>query len=299
MGDWTGKSHSMPGSLLGAFAVLSLLSAGLAGNGSARAEGVATPSPTFWVDAQASTWITRGRNLFDLEGSVRVKMASAGLTVVRHEAEPHEFLLKAHYQETRGRQLTVDSYGTEITCTIEVSRVNQEPFLNLTVQAASEYPPTGVPPYLDALYRFETNPYFFLLGDLVKGGVVSGLDQTGSLIEGLTRLGRIREPQGEGRPDATAPAMVSGEILYVAAVIQNTIRELERLKEPRAIPALAELVRHDDRRIRLAAVRALGSLAAPAGRPALERAFREDRDEQIRRAAASALATLSPSSGSP
>lgn len=289
--------------VLRAFLAWALVSGVLPWSEDARAEGPATSSPTFWVDAHSSTWLIRGHNLFDLEASVRVKLASAGLTVVRHKTDPHEFLLKADYRETKGQQFSFDVYGTDIACTIRVARQGaqdtQEPALTLTIQASSGYPPTGVAPYLDALHRFETNPYFFLLGDLVKGEIASGLDRTASLVEGLKRLATVREPKGEGRSEFSSHTMLSSELLYTAAVTHNTIQELGRLKDSRAVPVLTELLRHDDRRIRLASVTALGAIASPEARPALERTVRDEKDPQIRQTAASVLAALPAFSGGP
>ncbi len=264
----------------------------------ARAEGSGTPSPVFWVDAQSSTWLTRGHNLYDLEASLRVKLKNAGFTVVRNGTEPHEYLLKADYRETKGQEFSFDSFGTHINCSIQVLQTSQQAILDLTIEASSG-PPTGVAPYLDALYRLETNPYFFLLGDLVRGRVVSGLDKTAALIKGLDRLTKIREPKGEGRSEMSGHAMVSSEILYLPVVIHNGVQELGRLKDPRAVPVLTELLRHDEGRVRMASVKALGAIASPEARPALERTARDDKDPKIRQTASSVLAALASSSGGP
>ncbi|MGH7167690.1 MAG: HEAT repeat domain-containing protein [Nitrospiraceae bacterium] len=242
---------------------------------------------TIYVDVAASTWMPRGRTLSDVGPSLRTKLASAGFTVVRNQTDRHELTLKVLYREAQGRQYRIDTYGTDITCVVQLEHAGIGPLLDLTIQESSTYPETGTPPYLEALEKFVVNPYFYLLGDLVKGRVTSGLDTTGALIEGLERLAEHEPVKSD--PLKGEYLMSSDEVMFYTSARENVIQELGRLKDLRAVPILTKLLRHSDPRVRLLSVRALRSIAAVASRSAIERVAQQDKDREVRRAAAAAL----------
>lgn len=245
---------------------------------------------TIYVDVVASTWMPRGRTLSDVGPSLRTKLASAGFTVVRNQTDRHELTLKVLYREEQGRQYRIDTYGTDITCVVQLEHAGIGPLLNLTIQESSTYPETGTPPYLEALEKFVVNPYFYLLGDLVREWVVSGLDTTGALIEGLKRLAEHEPVKSD--PLKGEYLMLSDEVMFYTSARENVIQELGRLKDPRAVALLTKLLRHSDPRVRLLSVRALRSISAVASRSAIECVAQQDKDREVRRAAAAALAGL-------
>ena len=249
---------------------------------------------TIYVDVAATTWMRRGRTLSDVGPSLRTKLAAAGFTVVRNQTDRHDLTLKVLYREEQGRQYRIDTYGTDITCAVQLEHAGIGPLLNLRIEESSTYPETGTPPYLEALEKFVANPYFYLLGDLVKGRVVSRSDTTGALIEGLQRLA-AHEPM-KSDPLKGEFLMSSDEVMFFASARENVIQELGRLKDPRAVPILTKLLGHSERRVRLLSVRALTSISAVDSRSAIERVARQDRDREVRQAAAAALAGLPPSS---
>jgi HEAT repeat protein len=70
-------------------------------------------------------------------------------------------------------------------------------------------------------------------------------------------------------------------------------RTLGRIGDPRAVPALIDLVQMDeDREVRAAAAYALGAIGDPRARTPLEFAARNDRRREVRQAAAQALAQI-------
>ncbi len=242
---------------------------------------------TIYVDVTASTWMRRGRTLSDVAPSLRTKLALAGFTVVRNQADRHDLTLKVLYREEQGRQYRIDTYGTDITCVVQLEHAGIGPLLDLTIQESSTYPETGTPPYLEALEKFIANPYFYLLGDLVKGRVVSRLDTTGALIEGLRRLAEHEPVKSD--PLKGEYLMLSDEVMFYTSARENVIQELGRLKDPRAVPLLTRLLGHSDPRVRLLSVRALRSLSAVESRSAIERVAQQDTDREVRQAAAAAL----------
>jgi hypothetical protein len=216
-----------------------------------------------YLDARSSTWRSRGRVSFPLVPSLRMKLESAGLTVVQNQADPHDLTLKVDYKEEKGQQFRVDLYGTDITCVVSLEHPELGALFHLAVQESSIYPESGSRPYLHAVENFETNPYFYFLGEFVRARIVSRVDTTGALIDALDRL-------PDQVPLINAHTLHPSETLYVTWVRENTVRELGRLRDPRALPVLMKLLGHANPRVRLLSVEALGELRSVGSRSAIE-----------------------------
>ena len=213
--------------------------------------------------------------------------------MVTTSSDPHDFILTIDYREEQGRQFSINSYGTDITCAIRLEDDNKEILLDLTVQESSGDQNLGTPPYIEAVSRFETNPYIYLLGDVVKGRTVMGLDTTGSLIKGLERLAAI---DTSGFDPLSAPHSLSdADSPYGTQALYNTIQEVGRLEDLRALPVLTQVLHHRDAHARLLSVQVLGRIGSSSSRPALEHVAEQDEDQAVREAARNMLASLSGS----
>jgi hypothetical protein len=190
-----------------------------------------------------------------------MKLESAGFAVVENRTDPHELTLKVEYREERGRQFRIDLYGTDITCAITLEHEQQGQLVQVTIRESPTYADRDTGPYIEVLHRFETNPYYYFLGDIVKGRVVSRLDVNGSLVRGLERLveteSRLTSADAEAasNPGNTLPA---SDVLLARQALDNAILEVGRLRDARAIPVLTKLLAHQDRQIRLSSVAAHG-----------------------------------------
>ena len=71
---------------------------------------------------------------------------------------------------------------------------------------------------------------------------------------------------------------------------ENTVEELGRLKDVRALDVLEQLLSHSDRRTRLRAVLAIGEFDAPSVESTMVRVARADVDAEVRDAASAVLA---------
>jgi hypothetical protein len=257
---------------------------------------------TVYVDVAFTTWMPRGKTLADVAPSLRTSLASAGFTVVRNSTDSRDLTLKVDYREERGKQYKFDMYGTDITCLIRLEHPELGSLLDMTIRESSANPESGTPPYLETLERFQTNPYFYFLGQFARASITSRLDRTGVLLQSLQQL----MDNEYRRSDLHAPdlgdgmlEMVHGETLYPQLVRENTIRELGRLKDPQAVPLLTTLLGHGNRQVRLLSVRALGAIQADEARPAIERVAQQDGDREVRQAAAAVLVGLAHSSPTP
>ncbi|MGH7205437.1 MAG: HEAT repeat domain-containing protein [Nitrospiraceae bacterium] len=251
---------------------------------------------TLYVDAKSSTWRSRGRVSFPVVPSLRMKLQSAGFAVVQNQTDPHDLILKVEYREERGKQFRIDLYGTDIAFVASLEHPTERELLRLTIRESSGLTESGNAPYVDVLHKFETNPYFYFLGEIIKGLVVSRRDTTGSLIESLQRLEEKKQPIfistiDDGLPSAWS-SIPTFETHYARLARENTIQELGRLQDSRAVPVLTTFLEHSDPSVRLASVRALESIREPKSWPALQRAAEQDLDHDVRAAAKAALATL-------
>lgn len=248
-----------------------------------------------YIDLTFSTWHPRGRTLSQIGPALKIKLTNAGFMVVPKASDPHDLTLKVRYREERGQQYKFDTYGTEITCEVKLEHASAGSLLDLTIRETSGAYDSGTPPYLEALERFDTNPYFYFLGEIVSSRTRSRSDVTEALIHSLQHMIQAETPKTEQLQDAHG--FLPGESLYPALVRENTIRELGRLRDDRAVPVLTALLGHASRQTRLASIEALTPLRDSAEvRSALERMATGDRDPEIRRAAASALSASTPAS---
>lgn len=249
-----------------------------------------------FLEAKSSTWMPRGRNLLDVGPLVRDKLSSRGFLLKTAQSDPPLHALRVDYQETRGHQYTLDSFGTNISCEIELTHPTLGTLLNLTVQESSGRQTFGTPPYVVALQKFQTNPYIYFLGDIVRGRAIEGLDLSQSLMKGFRRV--LQEKKGLVDPLLNPHSMEEAESSYALQAQAKTLTELGRLKNPGAVPFLREMLHHSDSKLRVLSVKALGALASPTAREALQEASKGHEDEQVRTEAAAILAKLLPFSSS-
>ena len=249
------------------------------------------PGASVWVEVTASTWMPRGRTLADIGPTIRSRLKAAGFTIVPQKSEPHDISVNVRYEERQGRQYRVDRYGTDIRCEIDVDGT-VGPVVHLTLVSSSGPANSGTAPYLEALEDFQTNPYYYFVGELIRARITGSASLAEVLIQGTqTLLAEYLEQeqidQGHG--------MTFGETVYPSLVLEKSVRELGRLKEVRAAELLTALLTRPDRRLRLASIEALRELPADVSRVTLERAAREDGDREVRAMAAAALVDLTSS----
>ena len=253
--------------------------------------------PVIYLDVQASTWRPRGRVSFGIVPSVRMKLASAGFAVTQAPESPHGLILTVDYREERGKQISLNLYGTEIICVILLDHPQQGRLLSVKIHESPAYAGLVTAPYVEVVEKFQANPYFYFLGDLIRGRTDAHLDTTGALIQALDRhVDRKRHPRAATPLDTLeSPAETFSDLdLHFAGLArENAVEELGRLKDSRAIELLKSLMFDSDPRTRLRAVLALGEFDAPALAPAIARVVQADSDPDVRDAAISVLARSS------
>lgn len=253
--------------------------------------------PVIYLDVQASTWRPRGRVSFGIVPLVKMKLTSAGFTVTRDPESPHDLILRVEYREDRGKPIAFNLYGTEITCHMVLEHPEQGQLISMSIQESPQYAELVTAPYVEVVEQFQANPYFYFLGDLIRGRIDAHLDTTGALIQAVERQFNRDEHPRIATPldtlESPAETFPDLDLHFSGWARENAIEELGRLKDPRAIDLLERLMFHSDWRIRLRAVLALGEFNAPSIAPAMTRVAQTDSDTGVRQAAATVLARYS------
>lgn len=250
-----------------------------------------------YLHVDASTWRSRGRISFGIAPTLRTKLASAGLAVTDDPDKPHDATLNVEYRERRGKPISVNLFGTDITCLVRLDDPQDEQSLFLVIHESPSYTDLVNAPYVEVVEKLQANPYFYFLGEIVRERIQTHIDATGALIRALDRqfdrelhpppvtpLDTLVSP-GETFPDL--------DVHFLAAAQRNTVEELGRLKDPRAIELLERLTLHANRLTRLHAVLALGQFDDPSIAPVMTRVVEADSDAAVRDAAAGMLAKRS------
>ena len=247
-------------------------------------------TPTLYVDAKASTWKPRGRLLYDIEGSVRVKLTAAGFDIVRTRSSPHAFTLSVDYQETRGIPLGVNDFGTVITGKFRLEDRQGDSLFELVLQETADSSNSGTPPYLDTLQNFQTNPYYYFLGNIVWGQVHGKRNVQTIFLEALEALARNHKRTDDSgqtlsRFSEPAHSLVSSHALFAATAIQRTIHEFLTSNNRQIIPVLFLLLDYPHANVRVSAINALGAFRELKSQLLLEELQRHDLDIGVRKAA--------------
>jgi hypothetical protein len=231
-----------------------------------------------------------------VKAAIRVRLIAAGLRVdMGSESQDRrdDAVLTVDYREERGQQVTLDIYGTEVTSQFILEHPERGRLLALTIRESPHYGRLSTLPYVDVIQQFETNPYFYFLGDIVLGAMV-GQEAASSLVAAVARYAdsHASRPSGTDQYPEAAETLPSFEPQYELQALARAIEEVARLKQRGSAPILTKLLTHPDWRVRLHAVRGIETLGAVESTPILSEIARHDSDGDVRQAAQHALAQL-------
>jgi hypothetical protein len=190
---------------------------------------------SIFVELHASTWKTRGRFFWDVEGSLRTKLRDVGFSVVRHDTDPHTLTLTVDYQELKGEPFGVNRFGTVIDGKFFLSHQAEGPLLEISIQERAPPSTSGTPPYLDVLHNFLTNPYYHYLGEILWGEIQGSQDIRGILLDSLkTEVSREdRAEELDFIMDRAQHSMPSDKNVYAPLAIRRTIDEFVKVHDTR------------------------------------------------------------------
>ncbi len=252
--------------------------------------------PAIVVETKTTTWMPRGRNLQDAGPLVREKLSTAGFVIKSEQEEPPILSIRVNYQETRGLQYSFDSFGTKISCLVELTHPLDGTLWKIHIQESSGQQTFGTPPYIVALQKFQTNPYIYFLGDIVKARAKAGANIPQSLIQGFRRL--MKEGRTTVDPLQNPHSMAEAESRYAVEAQTRVVQELGLMKDPHTVPFLQEMLGHGEQRIRIGSLKALAAIGTQSAKRALQEARESHFDQRIRQEAASVLEEFFPSTAS-
>ena len=248
--------------------------------------------PTIQVAVQTSTWKTRGRLLYDVEGTILKKLSLAGFRAVQDKKKPHQYQLVVQYEEKRGAQYGVELWGTIIHASFLFRGAKISEPLTWEIQETSTNTVSGPAPYLDALLKFETHPHYFFLGSMLQKMTMG----VGSLPEALTQAvtefvlvvyPTIAEAEKQDGVRVQDHFMENSQRVYQEVALQRALDELVHQDIPteELVPIAEPLLESTDPHSRLRAVQILGGTQDATLREKIRKLATEDPSRAVRQAA--------------
>ncbi len=248
--------------------------------------------PTIQVVVHTSTWKTRGRLLYDVEGSIRKKLSLAGFQVVHDAKKPHQYQLVVQYEEERGAQYGVKLWGTTINASFLFRGAGMEEPLSWEIRETSTNSVSGPAPYLDALLKFEIHPHYFFLGSMLQKMSKGVGKQTDALIQAVTDFVLVVYPTID--EDDTQDGvriqdhyMDNSQRVYQEVALQRALDELVHQDIPNDMlaPIAEGLLDSTDPHSRIRAVQILGRTQNAALRDKINKLATDDPYRVVRQAA--------------
>ena len=248
--------------------------------------------PTIQVVVEASTWKTRGRLLYDIEGSILKKLSLAGFQAVKDAKKPHQYQLVVQYDEERGAQYGVKLWGTTINASFLFRGAGMEESLSWEIRETSINTVFGPAPYLDALLKFEIHPHYFFLGTMLER-MTQGVDsQPDALMQAVTEFVLVVYPTIEENIPQDGVRiqdhyMDNSRRVYQEVALQRALDELvhQDISDDRLAPIAERLLDSTDPYSRIRAVQILGRTQNAAFRDKIKKLATDDPTLVVREAA--------------
>jgi hypothetical protein len=248
--------------------------------------------PTIQVVVKASTWKTRGRLLYDIEGSILKKLSPAGFQAVKDAKKPHQYQLVVQYDEERGAQYGVKLWGTTINASFLFRGAGMEESLSWEIRETSINTVFGPAPYLDALLKFEIHPHYFFLGTMLER-MTQGVDsQPDALMQAVTEFVLVVYPTIEENIPQDGVRiqdhyMDNSRRVYQEVALQRALDELvyQDISDDRLAPIAERLLDSTDPYSRIRAVQILGRTQNAAFRDKIKKLATDDPTLAVRQVA--------------
>jgi hypothetical protein len=248
--------------------------------------------PTIQVIVQTSTWKTRGRLLYDVEGSVLKKLSLAGFRAIHDKKKSHQYQLVVQYEEERGAQYGVELWGTIIHASFLFRGVNISETLTWEIRETSTNTVSGPAPYLDALLKLETHPHYFFLGPMLKKMTKGVGSQSGALTQAVTEFvlvvyPTIAEAENQDGVRVQDHFMENSPRVYQEVALQRALKELvhQDIPDEELVPIAERLLESADPHSRVRVVQILGETQNATLREKIRKLATDDPYRAVRQAA--------------
>jgi len=261
-------------------------------DGAPPAQDALQGAPVVLLAGQAKTWLDLPKPPYNAAVTVKTKLERAGLRVTFDRTQSHQHVLVITYLETEGRDYGKLQRGTDITCEFSYWRMetgSPKKAWSRTIESRTSWPIPIGSHYWDAVQNLEENPYYYYIGELVRG-LTEGRDDAGAVFTRALRQKRLGGSTMDG-----GGSQETGHVVANAEARLNAIRELGRLKDRRALPTLWELAGEKEEHFtsqRDAALAAIGEIGDPESLDRLSALYNAETDNGLRTVLERAMARI-------
>lgn len=234
---------------------------------------------------QVSTWLDTPEPPYNIAITLKMKLERMGYQVVLDPHEPFDAALVIDYKETAGREYERLEQGTNIACTVTLHHKTIGQVLTREFEAATSWPNPVGSLYWDAVQHLEEDPYYYYLGELIQARLKDQKDDVEVFGRMLKAPPFVIAMEGGG-------SQMTARVKANANARINTIRELGRLKDPRGIAPLLDLLDREVVTERKAAATALGEIGDPASLERLTQLSQAEMDPGVQAAVEAAIARI-------
>ncbi len=249
----------------------------------------ALPPPTvrtILLAGTVATWLSQPQPPYNVVITIKIKLERVGYRVLLDPAQPHDARLVIDYRETPGRQYRALEQGTNISCdmTLHVPAAGSwAPIWSHRVETGTSWPTPIGSVYWDAVQNLEENPYYYYLGELLKGRL-ERREEAAQVFVGMLQESRGRPGTDGGGVQATARETAKDGARL------NAIGELGRLRERGALPLLWTLAQAAPSPESDAALLAIGEIGGQDSLDRLSAFVEAQQDPDVKVVARKALA---------
>ncbi|RMH02862.1 MAG: HEAT repeat domain-containing protein [Nitrospirae bacterium] len=247
-----------------------------------QASEMGHPIRTIYLTGAASTWLNLPQPPYNAMVTVKIKLKEAGFHVVMDPQLPHDAVMTVVYQERPSGQFRILEEATAVRVDVRLIREGQGVLYARTIVANPSPVPVGGL-YWGTIHNLESDPYFFYLGELVKGWVDTRADAVTVL------MAMLRRPY---RAEGSFPEESHGEATLRKLARQHAIEELGRVNIPATRELLWELATRAIPEERRVAVTVLGNIGDSTFLPKLRTIAETDRNPAVQAAARAAIARI-------
>lgn len=231
---------------------------------------------TLLIAGEISTWLDVPEPPYNVAVTIKMKLEQAGFRVTFDPSASYDAVLLLRYRETPGREYPRLERGTNILCEIGFQHSTMDPVLLYRFETGTSWPAPIGSLYWDAIRNLEEIPYYYYLGELLKGWLTAQADSVTVLSEVL------RQPPLSSSSTEGSGFQASGQVVANEQARINAINVLARSQSPQAIETLWMLIDRPSGREREAAVRAIGNIGDPEAIGRLTRLYEQESDPDMR-----------------
>ncbi|MER3425565.1 MAG: hypothetical protein C4293_22355, partial [Nitrospiraceae bacterium] len=124
---------------------------------------------TLLIAGEISTWLGLPEPPYKVAVTIKMKLERAGFRVTFDPASSYDAILLLRYQETPGREYPRLEQGTNVLCEIGFKHSTMDPVLLYRFETGTSWPAPVGSLYWNAIQNLEEIPYYYYLGELLRG----------------------------------------------------------------------------------------------------------------------------------